>query len=148
MHTFQVNWNPFDPADPGPCIKVIVANTDDTIEAGRAVGLEYPPAQVVTALIDTGSPFTIVSRVFARNRGLFLTNAAIPIRVIGGECRCDEYCGSVSFPDSNLPRIQTMRILAADFNREAFFSCLIGRDILKNWDIRFEGRAGRVSIKA
>ena len=83
-------------------MKVIVANTDETIKAGNALGLEYPTPHAITALLDTGSPFTIVSRTFARNRKLFLTNAAVPIRTIGGDCKCDEHSGSISFPDSNL----------------------------------------------
>jgi hypothetical protein len=148
MPTFQVTWNPFDQADLGPCMKAIVMNTDDTIEAGRAVGWDYPAPHAITALLDTGSPFTIVSRIFARNRKLFLTNAAVPIRTIGGDCLCEEHSGSVSFPDSNLPRIETMRILAADFNREPFYSCVIGRDILKYWNVRFDGRAKCITIKA
>ncbi len=65
---------------------------------------------------------------------------------MGGDCLCDEYSGSVSFPDSQLPRAETVRLLAADFNREPFYSCVIGRDILRNWDIRFDGRNRVVMI--
>jgi hypothetical protein len=141
-----VKWDPFDQTDPGPCIKIVVANTDDTIEAGSAIGLEFPAPQAITALLDTGSPFTIVSRTFARNRKLFLTNPATPIRTMGGDCMCEEYSGSVSFPDSNLPSFETMRLLAADFNREPYYSCVIGRDILRHWNVRFDGRAKCVTI--
>jgi Retroviral aspartyl protease len=143
---FQVYWNPFDQADPGPCVKVIVMNTCETIEAGREIGFEYPAPKAITALIDTGSPFTIISRTFANNWKLVQTGARSPIRTMGGDCLCDEYSGSISFPDSNLPEIGIVRLRAVDFNREPFYSCLIGRDILKNWDIRFDGRSKRVTI--
>jgi hypothetical protein len=55
MSALQLDWNPFDQADPGPCVKIILMNTEDTIRAGRAIGWEYPPAHAVTALLDTGS---------------------------------------------------------------------------------------------
>jgi len=146
MASFQVPWNPFDPTDPGPCIQVTVMNTREAIEAGRAIGLEYPEPHAITALLDTGSPFTIVSKTFAKNRKLFLTNARMPIRTMGGDCSCDEYSGSIDFPSSGLPSIAVLRLRAADFNQEPFFSCIIGRDVLRNWNIRFDGRAGYVTI--
>jgi len=146
MTPYRVFWNPFDQSDPGPCLKVVVMNTHDTIEAGRAIGLEYPRAHPITALLDTGSPFTIVSRTIAKNWKLFQTNAGIPIRTLAGDCLCEEYCASISFPDSALPDVEALRIRAADFNREPFYSCIIGRDILRNWDIRFDGRAKCVEI--
>jgi hypothetical protein len=146
MARCQVYWNPFDPADPGPCVKVVVMNTYETIEAGREIGLEYPAPHAITALIDTGSPFTIISRTFAKNWKLVQTGARSPIRTMGGDCLCDEYSSSISFPDTNLPRIEVLRLRAVDFNREPFYSCLIGRDILKNWNICFDGRAKLVTI--
>jgi hypothetical protein len=148
MAPFEVHWDPFDPADPGPCLKVIVMNAFDYIKAGRDIGLEYPEPHAITALIDTGSPFTIISKTFAKNWKLVQTGARSPIRTMGGDCLCDEYSGSMSFPDSNLPPIGTLRLRGTDFNREPFYSCIIGRDVLKNWDIRFDGHRKRITISA
>ena len=75
MAPFEVHWDPFDAADPGPCLKVVVMNAYDYIEAGRAIGLEYPEPHAITALIDTGSPFTIISKTFAKNWKLVQTGA-------------------------------------------------------------------------
>jgi hypothetical protein len=144
----ELKWDPFDSFDPGPLIRVVLTNTDDVIREGRAIGLEFPPPHAQMALLDTGSPFTFVSRTFAEKWKLFQTGARNPIRTMGGDWLCDEYSGSMSFPDSNLPRVEILRIRGADFNREPFFSCVIGRDVLKNWDIRFDGRARRVTITA
>lgn len=146
MAPFEAHWDPFDQADPGPCLKVIVMNAFDYIEAGRTIGLEYPQPHPITALIDTGSPFTIISKTFARNWKLVQTGARSPMRTMGGDFLADEYSGSISFPGSNIPSIGTLRFRGADFNREPYYSCLIGRDILKNWDIRFDGRARRLTI--
>jgi hypothetical protein len=123
-------------------------NTDEVIRDGRAIGLDFPPPHAQTALLDTGSPFTLVSRTFAKSARLFQTGAGAMLRTLGGEQRCDEYYGTVSFPDTNLPRIEAVRIFSAEFTREKYFSCLIGRDVLKGWNIRFDGRAKRFTITA
>jgi hypothetical protein len=148
MATFKFPWNPFEPTDPGPCIKFAVTRYMDDIEYGKSIGLEYREPPTVTALIDTGSPFTIISKVLAKNCNLSLTNPAFPIRTLNGDCECEEYCGSISFPGSGLPRIAAARILARDFYKESSYACLIGRNILKYWDIRFDGQNRMVTIKA
>ena len=56
----------------------------DDIEYGTSIGLEYPDPAVPMALIDTGSPFTIISKVLAKSSNLFLTNPSFPIRTLNG----------------------------------------------------------------
>lgn len=147
MVTFTFPWNPFDPRDPGPCIKFSVTRFVDDIEYGKSIGLEYPEPPTPTALIDTGSPFTIISKVLAKNCNLILTNPSFPIWTMNGDCECEEYCGSIGFPSSGLPGIAAVRLLARDFYKESSYSCLIGRNILKRWDIRFDGQSRMVTIK-
>jgi hypothetical protein len=142
----QLHWNPFNQLDPGPCIKVIIANTDETIEAGRAIGFEYPAPHKITALLDTGSPFTIVNRIHALNRMLTQTGAGTEIRTLGGKAKCGEHSGTISFPGTGLKPIETLRILSRDFEEERYYSCLIGRDVLRHWNITFDGRSKRVTI--
>jgi hypothetical protein len=132
--------SPFNQLDPGPCIKVAIANTDETIEAGRAIRFEYPTFHEITALIDTGSPFTIVNKVHAVNRMLAQTGAGTQIRTLGGKAECGEHSGTISFPGTDLKRIETLRILSRNFEEERFYSCLIGRDVLRFWKISFDGR--------
>jgi predicted aspartyl protease len=148
MATFKFPWNPFDPGDPGPCIKFAVSRYVDDIEYGKSIGLEFAEPPIPTALIDTGSPFTIINKVLARSCNLILTDPAFPIRTLQGDCPCEVYCGSISFPGSGLPRIAAARILARDFFKESSYSCLIGRDVLKQWDIRFDGQRRLVTINA
>lgn len=148
MVTHRFKWNPFDPADPGPCIRFAVTKYIDEIEYGEGIGLEYPDPPKPTALIDTGSPFTIIAKVLARNCNLNLTNPVFPIRTMNGPCDCEEYCGSISFPGTGLPRIPAAQLLAREIFQETSFSCVIGRNILKWWDIRFDGRASMVTITA
>ena len=146
MVPFTIPWDPFDQLDPGPCIKVIIANTNETIEAGRAIGWEYPASHAITALLDTGSPFTIINRVYALNRMLTQTGAGTEIRTLGGKAKCGEHSGTISFPGTGLKRIETLRLLSKDFEEERYYSCLIGRDVLRHWNITFDGRSKRVTI--
>lgn len=143
----KLRWDPFSDLDPGPCIKILVANSDETIEAGRAIGLEYPGPQEITALLDTGSPFTIISQTFATNRKLFLTSPGTRIRTLSGDHYCAEYSAAIRFPRTNLRPIPTMRVLATNFQREPHHACLIGRDILRNWTIKFDGRGKYFTIE-
>lgn len=145
MVTIRLEWNPFDPKDPGALIKFRVNRPLDEIESGHSIGFEYQ-VPTPTALIDTGSPFTIINTTLAKKCNLFLTNPAIQIKTLSGGCSCQEYCASISFPESGLPTIREMRILASDLNRESLYSGLIGRDILKHWDVRFDGRGRTVTI--
>jgi hypothetical protein len=46
----------------------------------------------------------------------------------------------------NLRSIDPIRVISADFIREPNYACLIGRDILRNWKIIFDGRSKCVTI--
>ena len=142
----RVHWDPFDPDDYGPLIQVTVMPPDEEIEAGRLIGLDYPEPLCMKALIDTGSPFTIINRIIAKNFNLRQTNPSVPLRTLGGRCTGEEYCCSMSFPGSGIPKIDVMGIVAADLNREKYYSCLIGRDVIRNWKISFDGLSRCVTI--
>ncbi|HVC47073.1 MAG TPA: hypothetical protein VND90_07475 [Terracidiphilus sp.] len=147
MGLVQLPWNPFDAADHGPCINVVLTNTDEAIEAGGEIGLQYPEPVTIRALIDTGSPFTIVNRVYAKSQKLILTNPRTEIRTLGGQHPCGEHSGALSFPETSLRRIPVMRILSGDFGQERFHSCLIGRDVLRYWKITFDGHKRLIRIE-
>jgi predicted aspartyl protease len=125
---------------------VIVRNSQSVIEAGQAIGLEYPPPLKMKALLDTGASVTVISKKFAEHCRLFQTNAGSEISAIGAIHHCGEHAGSVSFPDTNLRAFDPIRIVSAVFARERHYAILIGRDILRNWKITFDGRVGRVMI--
>ncbi len=146
MARFELNWDPFDPADPGPCIDVIVMNSRDVVEAGRAIGLEYPEPRRMKALLDTGASVTVISKVFANYCKLLQTNEGSEITAIGTTHRCGEHAGAISFPDTNLRPFDSIRIRSVVFVKEPHYACLIGRDILRNWVINFDGHSKRVTI--
>jgi len=121
-------------------------NSSEVIEAGRSIGLEYPAPIKMKALLDTGASVTVISKVFANHCKLFQTNEGSEIRAIGATHHCGEHAGAISFPGTGLRSLDPIRIVSAVFAKGRDYACLIGRDILRNWVITFDGKAGRVTI--
>lgn len=121
-------------------------NSRDVIEAGRVIGLEYPAPRQMRALLDTGASVTVISKVFANYCKLFQTNEGSEITAIGATHRCGEHAGAISFPGTNLRSLDPIRIVSAVFAKERHYACLIGRDILRNWVITFDGGSKKVVI--
>ncbi|MDE3187725.1 MAG: hypothetical protein KGM96_09410 [Acidobacteriota bacterium] len=96
--------------------------------------------------MDTGASVTVISKVFANHCKLFQTNEGSEITAIGATHRCGEHAGAISFPGTNLRSFDPIRIISATFAKERYYAILIGRDILRNWVINFDGRAKRVTI--
>jgi len=138
-------WDPSDPTDPGALIDVSVMNSQDVIDAWNAEGLVCPPAVTMKALVDTGAAVTIISKTFARHCKLYQTGQG-SVRALGAQHICGEYAGTISFPNTSLRPIESIRILSGDFIREPHFACLIGRDILRHWTVTFDGAARLVTV--
>jgi predicted aspartyl protease len=146
MAHVELEWDPFGSGDPGPLIDVVVMNSQTVIDAGRAIGLDYPPALKMRALLDTGASVTVISKKFAEHCRLFQTNEGSEISAIGAIHHCGEHAGSVSFPGTKLRSFDPIRIVSAVFAKERHYAILIGRDILRNWTISFDGRSRRITI--
>jgi predicted aspartyl protease len=147
MANIELKWDPFDQTDPGPLIDVTVTNSSDVIQAGGNIGLEYPAPRPMKALLDTGASVTVISKVFANYLKLFQTSEGSEITAIGATHRCGEHAGAISFPGTNLRPLDPIRIVSAVFAKERHYACLIGRDILRNWVIRFDGRSKKITIR-
>jgi hypothetical protein len=141
----QPNSIPWGDSDPGPCIDVVVMNPREVIEAGRIVGLEYPEPVKMKALLDTGAAITVISKAFAKYCKLLQTGET-EIRALGSLHKCGEHAGAIRFPGTNLRSYDPIRIISADFVQERHYAILIGRDILRNWTITFDGRQNVVRI--
>ena len=146
MARVELYWDPFDQADPGPCINVSIMNSRHVIEAGRAIGFEYPKPRPMRALLDTGASITVISKVWANTCKLFQTSEGSEIVSLGDVQHCGEHAGAISFPGTDLRPFDPARIVSAVFKKERFHAIIIGRDILRNWVISFDGRSKRVTI--
>jgi predicted aspartyl protease len=146
MARVDLHWDPFDQRDPGPIIDVVVMNSTDVLERWRADGLDCPEPIKMKALLDTGASVTVISKKFADFCKLLQTNEGSEITAVGATHRCGEHAGAVSFPGTNLRSFDSIRIVSAVFAKERYYAILIGRDILRNWTITFDGRFNRVTI--
>ena len=145
MGRYLLHWDPSDPNDPGPLIDVVVMNSGDVLEAWSANGLDCPKPISMKALLDTGASVTVISKTFAKHCKLLQTGES-EVRALGAQHKCGEHAGTITFAGSDLCPAEAIRIRSVDFIREPHFACLIGRDILRNWKITFEGRSKLVTI--
>lgn len=139
---------PFSPTSllqQGPHIEIRIGATRLEVVEGRAIGLEFPVIPV-RALIDTGASLTIINPEIAVTCKLRQTGRQ-KINAVGGEAgEYAEYAASIVFPGTELPNFDTARVVACPIIRQPFFSCLIGRDILRKWLFKYDGRSGEVEI--
>lgn len=123
----------------GPIVKIEIGNPSDPSRAAR-----------VSALIDTGAAFTAMNPRLAQNCGL-IQRGQKKIHVPGNTGPDDaraypEFAATLRFPDSDLLSFRVHGIIACPIF-ETQFSCLIGRDILKYWELTYSGVLGQFSIK-
>ncbi len=123
----------------GPILKVEIGNPSDPSRVAR-----------VNALVDTGAAFTAINPRLAYNCGL-IQRGQKKIHVPGNTGPEDakaypEYAASLHFPGSDLHNFRVHGIIACPIF-ETQFSCLIGRDILKYWELTYSGSLGQFSIK-
>lgn len=131
----------------GPHIEILISATNWEAKEARAVGLEFPELPV-RALIDTGASLTVINPQIATTCKLKQTGQVMIIAVGGQVVEYPEYAASISFPRSNLSRLDVVRVVACPIIGQPFFSCLIGRDILRNWVLTYDGLNGEVEIRA
>lgn len=98
------------------------------------------------ALLDTGSSITVISEVFANTCKLFQTGDRSEVTSLGAVLHCAEHAGAISFPGTDLRSFDPWRIVSAVFSSERHYAIIIGRDILRNWTLSFDGRSKKVTI--
>ncbi len=139
---------PFTPTSllqQGPHIRILISATRLEVDEGRAIGLEFPELPV-RALIDTGASLTIINPQIAATCKLRQTGRQ-KINAVGGEAgEYPEYASAIAFPGSELPSLDTTRVVACPIIRQPFFACLIGRDIMRKWLFKYDGRSGEIEI--
>jgi len=131
----------------GPHIEMRVSATRVEIEEGKAVGLEFPELSV-RALIDTGAALTIINPQIATICRLRQTDRNRIIAVGGEAGDYPAHAAAITFPGTELPGFDVIRVVACPIIRQPFYSCLIGRDILQKWLFTYDGRTGEVEIRA
>jgi predicted aspartyl protease len=131
----------------GPVIEILIGTTWPQKEEERAVGLESRRLRV-QALIDTGASLTVINPQIATTCKLLQTDWSRIVTVGGGGGVYPVYAAAISFPGTGLPRFDVVRVVACPIIGPSFFSCLIGRDILRNWLLTYDGLNGQIEIQS
>lgn len=145
MAKVELEWD-LGPLNPGPLIDVTIGNSHSLTGDDRSTGLEYPKPVTVKALLDTGAAVTVINRVLAQHCKLFLTSSRSGLSSIGAAVQGWEHAAAIGFPKTGLRSLDPVRVISAEFVQERFYAVLIGRDILRNWRVTFDGPGRRVII--
>lgn len=131
----------------GPHIEILISTTRPELDEGRAIGLEYQELRV-HGLIDTGASLTVINPQIATTCKLLQTDWNRITTVGGTAGSFPAYAAAISFPGTDLPAFDIVRVVACPIIEQRFFSCLIGRDILRKWRLIYDGPNGEVEINA
>lgn len=131
----------------GPVIDILISTTRPKLEEGKAIGLEFQEL-AVKALIDTGAALTIINPQIAASCKLLQTDWSMINSVGGLAGEYPAHAAAISFPGTNLPSFDVVRVVACPIIKQPFFSCLIGRDILRKWLLTYDGPNGELEIRA
>jgi hypothetical protein len=145
----RVKWQPDSSTllVQGPHIAILISRTTTGSRGGQATQSDHPPLPL-RALIDTGASLTLINPEIATTCNLKQTGYQ-EISALGGVAgRYPIYAAAVSFPGTDLPAFDAIPVVACAIIRQPFFSCIIGRDILRNWILTYDRRTGEVEITA
>ncbi len=130
----------------GPHIKILIGRTEPDL--GGHVPEPESRWLPVRALIDTGASLTVINPEIAATCKLKQTGHQM-INAVGGQAgEFPAYAAAISFPGTELPGLDATRVVACPIIRQPFFSCLIGRDIMRKWLLTYDGRTGGIEITA
>jgi hypothetical protein len=131
----------------GPVIDILISAPLPEMEAGRTIGLDFRQLRI-KALIDTGAALTVINPQVASTCRLPQTDWSRIATVGGSGGVYPGYAAAISFPGTNLPSLEVVRVLAYPMIGQPFFSCLIGREVLRNWMLIYDGPNGELEIRS
>lgn len=107
-------------------------------------GQTVPAAKQFLAMIDTGASISAISELAAAQTGLVQTGT-VQLGGIGGTGIKAVYGASIGFGDPTIPALDPVQIAAVQLPTNAF-DVLIGRDILKNLVLTYDGPRGSFAL--
>jgi hypothetical protein len=137
----------------GPIIVTDIVVTDSHAEALRVAGEPIPQKVKCRFLIDTGADGTVVKHEIAERAGLKLINANTPLHGVGIDTTGRSYMGRILFGIRSAiaeGAVHTVsvdtQVMSATLNTDQIDG-LIGRDVLRHFELSYDGQSGQVRMK-
>ena len=127
----------------GPVLHVAIGLTMEQKAQWRKEGKPVPDPVLGIALLDTGALSTAVDESVCKKLGLVCTGRS-PMQHAGGVSDRARYAVATHFPGTELPSLQNAQAISADLNGR--YLLLVGRDLMRNMKIVYNGLAGRVEV--
>jgi len=125
----------------GPWIEVVVTHPKPVVEAIQETGATVSTERAI-ALIDTGASMSVVSDALALKLGLLSTDNTVRIQSVQDQQERPEYFAAIRLPWGATENV----VVAACLLEIEGIDCLIGRDIMMNWIMTYNGREGSITI--
>ncbi len=138
----------------GPIILTDLGVTRSHEAALKEAHLSIPPKVRCRFLIDTGADGCVVKHEIAERAGLKLISTDVPIHGVGVDTTGRIYMGSIWFiVESRTAAGITHRIaadtqiLSGSLQNSQVIDGLIGRSILERFELKYNGRTGKVTMR-
>lgn len=129
----------------GPTLDVLISVTDFHAKYLEDNNEDIPQPASGKAMIDTGASISAVNVEIFKKLGV----CPIGVALVGtpqGKDLQERYPAKISFPGSGLRSVQLVSVLGSPAIGEYGLAALIGRDILQNWLVIYNGTAGNITI--
>jgi hypothetical protein len=145
VESHRFSFNPSILQKDGPRILIEISAPSADIKEGSPLGLEFPRPLGITAIIDTAASLTVVNPEVVEQCKLRATGFAT-VASIERKAQYRQHAAWIRFPGTQLEDFDGIPVVACKITQQPY-SCLIGRDILRNWLLTYNGREGIVSIR-
>jgi predicted aspartyl protease len=137
----------------GPIINTYITITDEHKKLLEQSELPIPEPIRCRFLIDTGAYKTLVKHDIAEKSAIKLISTINPIQGIGVDTSGKSYIGRILFiceskrvPGAKHNIYVDTEIASGTLNDNKFIDGLIGRDVLQHFEIRYNGKTGKVVL--
>lgn len=136
--------NPEHLARVGPRLRVQVAAPESLATVFNERGEEVPGPEEGYALFDTGASSTCADESVLLRLGLSPVNT-VGIATPSGTAQANVYVCALYFPGSEMPDLNEVFVIGAQLQNQNY-AVLIGRDILRNMILIYDGPGARTTF--
>ena len=131
----------------GPVIQIVVLQTPKVTEVLMQKGIALSPPQQGNALIDTGASNTCIDIAIAQALGLPVIDVTKIASASHSSTECNIYPVRFVVPGVFTMNLDIERAIGVNLQSQGIIA-LIGRDVLKNCTLYYNGPMGQITLSA